>query len=281
MKFGIGTVQFGLDYGLSNNIKIPSNKQIKEILLFFKENNLEYIDTASLYGLSEEKIGKLSPVNNRFKIITKTIKVTGTEVLKNDIINLKENIKKSFENLKRKTIYSILIHRETDLLKPGSEEIYNYLSDLKKKKMIKKIGFSSYSPETANSINKKFNFDIIQLPINILNQKYLKNNFLEKLKKKKIEIHVRSIFDQGILAENEDALDIDIDLHKKKKIKSILNYLKKKKCSLIKAAILFVKRINQVDVLIFGIHNLSQLKETYEIFKYKDNLDINFKDISL
>ena len=91
MKLGIGTVQFGQKYGISNNLEIPNKKEIKKILYFLHEKNIDYIDTAFLYGLSE-KIGELSPPQNKFKIITKTIKVSGKEVTKSDLVNFKHKI---------------------------------------------------------------------------------------------------------------------------------------------------------------------------------------------
>ena len=206
MKLGIGTVQFGQKYGISNNLEIPNKKEIKKILYFLHEKNIDYIDTAFLYGLSERKIGELSPPQNKFKIITKTIKVSGKEVTKSDLVNFKHKIQESLESLKRKSIYALLIHRENDILKPGFEELYNHLLELKMNGTVKKIGFSSYEPEIAEKILKEINLDIVQVPLNILNQSFLQKNILKVFRKKKIEIHARSIFDQGILAENDNAL---------------------------------------------------------------------------
>ncbi|MDC3176622.1 aldo/keto reductase, partial [Alphaproteobacteria bacterium] len=241
MKLGIGTVQFGQKYGISNNLEIPNKKQIKKILYFLYEKNIDYIDTAFLYGLSEKKIGELSPPQNKFKIITKTIKVSGSEVTKSDLINFKDKIQESLEFLKRKRIYALLVHRENDILKPGFEELYNHLLKLKMNGTVKKIGFSSYEPVIAERILKKVNLDIIQIPLNILNQAYLQKNILKVFKKNKIEIHARSVFDQGILAENENALNLDIEEEKKKKIKNLLIVLNQKNYSLFETAIWFIK----------------------------------------
>ena len=281
MKFGIGTVQFGQKYGISNNQEIPNKKEIKKILYFLYEKNIDYIDTAFLYGLSEKKIGELSPPQNKFKIITKTIKVSGSEVTKSDLINFKDKIQESLESLKRKRIYALLIHRENDILKPGFEELYNHLQKLKMNGTVKKIGFSSYEPKIAEKILKKINLDIVQVPLNILNQSFLQKNILKVFKKKKIEIHARSVFHQGILAENENALKLDIENEKKKKIENLLIVLNQKNYSLFEAAIWFIKQIKEIDVAIFGVHNLDQLQMIHKSYFNSDDLALNLRNLNI
>ena len=281
MKLGIGTVQFGQKYGISNNQEIPNKKEIKKILYFLYEKNIDYIDTAFLYGLSEKKIGELSPPQNKFKIITKTIKVSGSEVTKSDLINFKDKIQESLESLKRKRIYALLIHRENDILKPGFEELYSHLLKLKMNGTVKKIGFSSYEPKIAEKILKKINLDIVQVPLNILNQSFLQKNILKVFKKKKIEIHARSVFHQGILAENENALKLDIENEKKKKIENLLIVLNQKNYSLFEAAIWFIKQIKEIDVAIFGVHNLDQLQMIHKSYFNSDDLALNLRNLNI
>ena len=80
--------------------------------------------------------------------------------------------------------------------------LFQLLMKLKSKKIIKKIGFSTYTPEDINLLIKKFNFDFIQCPVNILDNRLIDNGLLKKLKKKKIEIHTKSIFIKGLLLKN-------------------------------------------------------------------------------
>ena len=94
---------------------------------------------------------------------------------------------------------------------------------------VKKIGFSSYEPEIAEKILKEINLDIVQVPLNILNQSFLQKNILKVFRNKKIEIHARSILDQGILAENDNALNLDIEEEKKKENRKFTNCFKQEK----------------------------------------------------
>ena len=74
MKLGLGTVQFGLDYGYTNKNGIPTDKEIERIFDCALKNGVSYIDTANLYGNAEEIIGKFLPKKNHFKVISKTPK---------------------------------------------------------------------------------------------------------------------------------------------------------------------------------------------------------------
>lgn len=71
-KIILGTVQFGLNYGINNNAGIPDYKEISSILRYAQSNNISYLDTAASYGNSEKVIGKYHKESEtKFKINTK------------------------------------------------------------------------------------------------------------------------------------------------------------------------------------------------------------------
>ena len=70
---------------------------------------------------------------------------------------------------------------------------------MKKNGVISKIGISIYSPSQLDLILPKFSIDIVQAPFNIVDRRILNSGWLEKLSKKNIETHIRSVFLQGLL----------------------------------------------------------------------------------
>ena len=266
MKLGLGTVQFGLDYGYTNKNGIPTEKEIERIFDCALKNGVSYIDTANFYGNAEEIIGKLLPKKNYFKVITKTpkfkTKIIGTKELK----VLEAGLSASLNKLKINKLYSLLVHSPKDLLKVNGDLIYKKLVEFKDRNIIKKIGVSCYSQQEAKKIIERYNIDLLQIPINILNQSMLESNFLDFLKEKKIEIHARSILLQGLLAA-----EIKKGMYPKKaieeKVINLKNYLKEKKISMIQASIKFVSQFKQVDVGVFGVVNNKQLLEIIEIHR--------------
>ena len=190
-KIILGTVQFGLDYGVSNKKGIPSNKELKEIFSLAENNGIFLLDTASGYGNAEKRIGDIS--NGNFKIITKISNIDNAQSIENQI-------KKSLFNLKSDFIYGCLFHNTNELL--HNLFLWEELNKLKKLGLIKKIGVSLYHPKNLeNLLSLKIIPDIIQIPFNIIDRRF--EPYFERLNKLNIEIHVRSIFLQGLLINFE------------------------------------------------------------------------------
>lgn len=261
MKLVLGSANLGTNYGLfKNKISLKEFKKIEKLVLLSKIN---FIDTATSYVNSEKIIGdsKLKNLN----IITK-IKLPNK---KNTYIKnwaLKE-ISKSLNKLKIKKIYGILIHNHKDLLGKYGREYLLSLQDLKRKKIVKKIGISIYNTEEIKKIWNFWKPDIIQVPINPIDNRILDLGWINILKKFKVKIFARSIFLQGLLINEHSFLKIN------KNHKSLLNKFKnwccKNNISLIKGCLNFVRQFKKIDYLVVGYNNYDQLREIIDIFKKK------------
>ncbi len=281
MKLALGTVQFGIPYGISNNSGQTPIKEILKILELAKQHNISTIDTASEYGQSEEVIGKVLNNENYFKIITKTIHINKPIINAKDINKLKQALNQSFKNLRKKKVHAILIHNTQDIFSKNGEKLFEELITLKENGYTDKIGFSVYSKEEIDLLLKHFEFDIIQLPINILDQKLLMTEKIGQLKKRNIEIHARSIFLQGLLLMDPDKINSFFDPIRKK-LKEFHLTLKKQNISPLQASIHFVKNINEIDKIIIGVNNHNQLLENINAYNSKINkVDFcNFSNIN-
>lgn len=257
---GIGTAQFGIKYGLNSEKKI-SLSEIKKIIEYTdNQKSFGYLDTAPAYGNSESIIGNVLKKNHSFKIITKS------DFIKEDVINTKviEKFKKNFffslKKLKQKKIYSVLIHNSADLFKKNSELLYGELKKLKKENLVQKIGVSVYNKKEIDMILSYYDFDIFQLPCNILDQRLIHNNTLEKLFSKKIEMHARSVFLQGLLLMKKKKLPIYFK-EINKKIKKLNDQLRKYKITPLQAALSFVANLKKFETIVVGFNNFTHIKE--------------------
>ena len=179
-KFIIGTANFGRNYGYGKNLNNLSVKKVDKILKFCKENNIDSLDTAVDYGVSEKIIGKIS---SKFNITTKIEFLNGgKKEIKNKIIS---DVGKSLDTLKVKTLDCLMLHDPLQLLSKDGKFIMKNLNILKKKGIIKKIGISVYEVSELEKIVDNFKIDIVQFPCNYLNREFLKITLLKKLKKKK------------------------------------------------------------------------------------------------
>jgi aryl-alcohol dehydrogenase-like predicted oxidoreductase len=201
MALGLGTVQFGLDYGISNqNGRTPIHEAAR-ILARAREAKISVIDTASLYGQSEATLGRALPRPHNFLIVTKTPKF-GPSVTQESVDCLHRAFEKSLQLMQVEQVYGLLIHQATDLLCPGSEQLISALQSLQSKQLVTHIGMSVYEPSTTLQILKQHGtrwLSLVQLPFNVFDQRFAGSEALALLQAAQVEIHARSPFLQGLL----------------------------------------------------------------------------------
>ena len=201
-KLCFGTANFANNYGILKRKKNFSRKKIRDILELLRKNKIKNIDTAISYKNVEKKIGHFHPEN--FSIFTKLPKLPKkcSDIKKWSLMN----INNSLNNLNRKRLSGVFIHHPEDLIEKNKIKLYEALLFLRKKKIINKIGVSIYDFNILDKILNEFKIDMVQVPFNILDRRLATKNYLNKIKKKKIQIHVRSIFLQGVLLVNKKSI---------------------------------------------------------------------------
>ncbi len=259
-KIIIGTAQFGMKYGISNISGKTKKNQIKKMLLYGKKKKLRYLDTSSNYGNAENILGKFKL--NNWQIITK-YKTDQILVKKGKILeNLIRLIEKSKKRLRVKKIYAILLNNPDLILNKCGKELYESLKKVKKMGLISNFGYSIYNFSNLKKICKNFKPDIIQCPYNVFDRRLVTKNYLSFLKKKKIEIHVRSIFLQGLLLLPIKKLP---KLHKKRR-KIFVNWerwLFNNKLEPVDACLNFALQNKEIDKIVLGFNNLTHLKKIF------------------
>ena len=167
MQLGLGMVQFEIDYAVSNRSGKTSRVDVFEILNEAKKSNIDYLDIAPCYGDSEAVIGSYHLIK-QFKTITKTYPINKNLIADNDINTINEHFERSLDLLHAKAIYGLLIHRAADLTNSGGKKIFECLQSIKNKGRVKKIGISVYPEDNIDLLLNSFEFDLIQLPLNVL-----------------------------------------------------------------------------------------------------------------
>ena len=256
-KLALGTVQFGLDYGVSNDCGEVQKSEVVRILNVCKDNDIDLLDTASSYGKSEEVLGDAGIKS--FDIITK---LPPRPLLVLDMDEwVERQVHDSLLKLKEKTIYGVLIHNSKDLMDNLGPKLWGALQKLKEKGVIKKIGISIYSVNELAAIEKRvYCPDIVQAPLNLFDQSIKTSGWLKKLSENGIEVHARSVFLQGVLIQPKSCRDPYFhkwDNHFGKLDK----WLNKTGQTAIEAALNFVCSDPYISKVIVGVQNSSQLEE--------------------
>ena len=199
MRLGLGTAQFGLDYGVSNRsgkVRIAEARKIFEVA---ESAGISLLDTAPAYGDSQASIGAALEPQARFRMVTKTPVFTSDTIGASDAHALSESFDASRKALRRDTLYGLLFHRADDVLKPGGRRLVDAAQDLVQRGAVEKIGVSVYTGSEIDRILDVFTPGIVQTPVNVLDQRLVKSGHLARLGQLGVELHVRSVFLQGLL----------------------------------------------------------------------------------
>lgn len=189
----LGGAQLGLPYGILNGGETLSREEVARILDTAVDRGIDSIDTAIAYGQSESIIGETS--QNRFNIISKL------PPLPVDISNISEwvhsQVQGSLSRLKCTSLDALLLHRPQDLTGAQGAELYAAIESLMAKRMIRRFGVSIYSPDDLEGIIGTFDIHVVQAPLNVFDRRIL--GVTDHLSALNIEVHVRSVFLQGVL----------------------------------------------------------------------------------
>lgn len=258
MKIGLGTVQFGLDYGVSNKGGKTPVEEVKRIIEAAAQNNVRVIDTAALYGTSEDSLGMSLPSRHGFDIVTKTIKFGNVTIGDDDAASLESAFARSLSRLKASSVYGLLIHDADDLFKDGGGRLYEKMVELKEAGLVKKIGASVYTAGQIDRLLSGFSIDLAQLPVNVLDQRLIRSGHLAKLRSAGVEVHGRSAFLQGLLLMDPDGLAPFFE-PVKEHLRLYHAFLEREKISPVHGAIGFVTGIDDIDTVVCGVETKDQL----------------------
>ena len=266
-QLALGTVQFGLNYGISNTNGVVNKNQIKLILSQAYKSNINTLDTAIVYGESEGILGDIGI--DDFNVLTKLPPVPENQA---DIRNWAiDNIYSSMKKLNVSSLYALLLHNSVDILGERGKVLNEVLLEYKYKGLIEKIGASIYDTEELDDIeNSGIDFDIIQAPFNVFDRRLELSGWLSRLGNSDTEVHIRSVFLQGLLLLSSEARPKYFSKWEEH-FKLWDDWLEGHDISSLEACLNFVKSYSNVDKIIVGVTNVKQLLEIISIFEDNDN----------
>lgn len=249
-KLILGTVQFGLDYGINNSRGLMPATEVCKILDFASQAGIQFLDTAADYGDAEKKIGDFTGGQELFKIITKFSKKPDA--------HWKDSLKQSLENLRVDKVDTIMFHSFQSYL-----DAKPLLSDMLvegKNKWFNKIGVSVYTNEELEELCNDDLIEVVQCPFNLLDNHYQRALQLEKLKATNKIIHTRSVFLQGLFLMHPEKIPF--------KLSPLIKHLAQLHCiaqqhdllSMGHLALQYVLGKKYIDGVLIGVDSFEQLQ---------------------
>jgi aryl-alcohol dehydrogenase-like predicted oxidoreductase len=264
MKLALGTVQFGVDYGISNRQGKIALNEIKNILSSARTHGITTLDTALAYGDSEQVIGTLN-ASSSFSIVTKIPSLAKVTSTISDLLEI------SLAHLKAQQVQALMFHSAEDLLGAKAEHYYQQGSILKQQGKINQLGVSVYCPEQLNKLMNKFYLDIVQVPLNCMDQRFINTELRQKLQANKIEVHVRSVFLQGLLLMPLDELATYFQpFHAQLNNFHVL--CKQLNCQALTLALSIIHQNPFIDKAVIGCCSTQQLEQVIEHYYLAEKL---------
>lgn len=259
-RLALGTVQFGIPYGISNSNGQVSLEDASSILQLGLDKGISTLDTAIAYGNSESVLGKIGV--EQWQIISKI------PSLPSDVQCVKEwayeQIHSSLFHLRVNQIHGLLLHNPSDLHGIHGQELYETLLTFKEDNLVKKIGYSIYAPAELDELTSSFPPDIVQAPFNIFDRRLTESGWLGRLAQMGCEIHVRSIFLQGLLLMDQYSRP------KKFSRWSALwdqwdSWRLQNNLTALGACLQFVLSYPEISKIVIGVTSIAELKQIIEV----------------
>lgn len=256
----LGTAQFGMPYGVTNTNGQVQPEMVKTLLLSANQAGICYLDTAQAYGDAELVLGRCLPFEHSFKIISKLSHQQKSEFCKEDVIQWNDGFKQSLRNLGVPRLDGFLLHSKLELAKTGASFLVDWLHSLKDQGLIRRIGLSIYESADLSEVNLS-DFDLIQLPLSLYDQRMLRDGTLDYLQKRHIDIHIRSVYLQGLLlapsCQWPPWISSEAKAHHQK-----LEWLSDNLgCRLLDLALQFVRSLEAVEAVALGVCHPTQLDD--------------------
>jgi aryl-alcohol dehydrogenase-like predicted oxidoreductase len=252
-EIGLGAAQFGLDYGVSNPRGRVPEDEVRLILDTAAGNRVGVIDTAPAYGDSERILGQSWPFPSPFRVVTKTVPVG------EGLDRVETRARRSLERMGLSRGHAILVHCAEDLLGPDGPALWDRLQRLKDEGLFQKVGVSCYGSDEPVHLARRFRPDLVQLPCSLLDQRPSRDGTMRALADLGVEIHLRSVFLQGLLFLDRDQLPAGL-ADAGPRLSRIRRALAEAGADPLQAALAYAQTRPEVSDVILGVTSAAELR---------------------
>jgi aryl-alcohol dehydrogenase-like predicted oxidoreductase len=265
----LGTVQFGMQYGIANRGGQPSYETAKDIVRAMYEGGVTCFDTAAAYGSSEEVLGQVLlelGISEKVTVATKIPRVPADMSKTSEIDDFVEkNVLRSMHRLQVPYLPICLFHVEEDFRCADS------LLKMKEKGLVRHVGFSVMTPSAAAKITASGIPEAIQIPTSILDHRFRRGNILVQAKRSGCAVFIRSVYLQGLLLLAKDEIKGRFE-EAKPVIERLRSIAEEAGINVSELAIRYVLSLEGCTCAVIGVDSLAQADANIQAFQ-KGTLD--------
>ncbi len=255
-RLALGTVQFGLEYGIANESGCINFDEAGRILAEAADSGIDLLDTAIGYGDSERVLGQIGVAD--WKIISK-LPALPDECP--DVAGwVDAQVAGSLARLGVGSLYAVLLHRPNQLFEARGEQLHEALDRLKAHGRTEKIGISIYAPDELDRLFDGMRFDLVQAPLSILDRRLVDSGWAQRLKRLGVELHVRSVFLQGLLLMPASRRPVKFGRWQPL-WSEWQRWLDETRLTPLQACLRYALSVGEVDRVVVGVDGVAQLRE--------------------
>jgi len=201
-RLALGTVQFGLPYGVANTHGQVNSEQAEAMLKAARDAGIDTLDTAIAYGEAEELLGRIGVAG--FRLISKIPALREHVGAVDDWVVAQ--VEASLKRLRVPRLGGLMLHAPDDLLGPHGAELARGMQRARDAGLTERIGLSVYCPEQLVALSGRLQLEIVQIPANVFDRRFADTGWLDRLAADGVEVHARSAFLQGLLLMPSDSV---------------------------------------------------------------------------
>lgn len=260
----LGTVQFGMPYGVANRSGQPGYEEVREIVSTALSGGVNCFDTAAAYGTSEEVMGRVLTelkVMDDVLVVTKVRALEAAELQDSQAAQraIVESVEASRRKLRLECLPLVLFHREADAA------FLDVLRDLQRRGWIREIGVScDHAPQPALDFIHH-GVDALQIPGNLLDPRQLRSEVPARAEQAGVKLFVRSAYLQGLLVmpETEIPESLSPAIPVRRRLAELASAAG---LGMAELALRYVLSITGVTSVVVGVETVKQMSDNLELF---------------
>lgn len=257
----LGTVQFGLAYGVTNTVGQVAEVEVRRILEEAAAAGLRLLDTAQAYGEAEAVLGRTLPQGHCFQLISKLPAQTQRVFTADDLHAWDQAFESSCKRLGVRRLDSLLLHNSADLHKAGAKHLHQWMHSLRERGLVRRLGVSIYGPNDLDGVPPGL-LDLVQLPLSLYDQRLLVDGTIARLRSQGTAVHARSLYLQGLLLSTTDSWPTWVSPTLRGHHAKLEHLAADRGCSLLECALGFARAQQDLEAVVLGLcsrHELHQL----------------------
>lgn len=252
MQLALGTVQFGLRYGVAGRPEPVPEAEVRTMLAYAAQAGIRVLDTAAAYGDIEARLLSLMAPASPFRVVSKLPPLPARPGGLGTWIT--EQLNRSAQRLDQ-ALYAVMFHRAEDLLEAQADVAWQAAADWANNRGLR-LGVSCYDAATLLRIRQRYPVTIAQVPGNALDQRLRQ---VDLSAGPALELHLRSAFLQGLLLMPRQAGQARVPAAANA-LARWHDWLRVRELPALQAAMGVVKGLPGVSHCVIGVDDLAQLK---------------------